>query len=106
MAEKTSKDRNSRGQFTKGRTKTGGRTKNTPNKKTLQVREIVENRGINVVGELLDTALNTENEELKVQIFIKLLPYLYPQFKAIECNISAVGNSMAEFMRGLAKVKK
>lgn len=61
-----------------------GRKKGTKNKLNLGVEEALQARGIDCVDEMLDIALNTEKEEIKLAVYKELLKYVYPQRKAIE----------------------
>lgn len=71
-----------RGEFQKGRQKTGGRKKGTPNKRTADIIERLQ--GVDIVGELLLIAATTEKEETKVTVYKELMKYVYPQRKAVE----------------------
>ena len=70
------------GKFEKGHTKTGGRKKGTPNKRTADIIERL--KGEDIVGSLLEIAHTTEKEETKVTVYKELLKYVYPQRKAVE----------------------
>lgn len=70
--------------FQKGREKTGGRKKGTPNKNNLGVKERLEEKGINCIDEILAIARYTEDEQIRFQCYKELLKYVYPQRKAIE----------------------
>lgn len=70
-----------------GSVKTGGRKKGTPNKRTLAFADALESRGIDLVGEILDTAQRLPARE-KIAIFIGLLPYQFPKRKPSEGPIS------------------
>ena len=70
------------GRFTKGHTKTGGRKKGTPNKRTADIMERL--KGVDIVGELLEIARTTEKEDTKVIVYKELMKYVYPQRKAVE----------------------
>ena len=64
-------------------TKTGGRKKGTPNKRTL---DFVENLGnYNPLESLLRIVQDeTTPLDTKIRINLDLLPYIYPKRKAIE----------------------
>jgi hypothetical protein len=70
--------------FQKGRAKTGGRKKGTPNKNNLGVQERLEQKGINCIDEILEIARTTEDEQIRFQCYKELLKYVYPQRKAVE----------------------
>jgi len=82
MIECTSKVEKSSGKFEKGHSKTGGRQKGTPNKKTA---EFIEALGcFNPVEELKKLFNNTDDNTLKAKICLELMRYIYPQRKAID----------------------
>lgn len=66
-----------------GSTKTGGRKKGTPNKRSLAFVEILESRGIDLLEEILKESEHLTNYE-KVGVFSSLLPYVYPKRKPVE----------------------
>lgn len=80
--QKASKVEKNRGEFKKGRSKTGGRTKGTPNKKTAQFKEMLGN--FDTVAELKFLFETCEDDDLKFAICKEFLKYEYPQRKAIE----------------------
>ena len=68
--------------FIKGKKKTGGRQKGTPNNKTRELMEVLGS--FNPAEKLIEIYNNTKNEELKAGICRDLLKYVYPQRKAVE----------------------
>lgn len=74
------------GKFQKGHTKTGGRKKGTPNKKTLDIMERL--KGVDLVGEMLEIAKSAEKDELKVAVYKELMKYVYPQRKAVDIGVN------------------
>ena len=80
--ENTSKVEKNRGVFQKGRAKTGGRKKGTPNKKTAQYKEILGD--FDTVTELKELYQTTDKDDLKFAICKEFLKYEYPQRKAVE----------------------
>ena len=80
--ENTSKVVKNRGVFQKGRAKTGGRKKGTPNKKTAQFKEILGD--FDTVTELKELYQTTDKDDLKFAICKEFLKYEYPQRKAVE----------------------
>lgn len=73
-----------KGKFIKGREKTGGRKKGTPNKRTNDIIERLKDEDI--VGNLLEIAKTTDKEEIKVTVYKELLKYTYPQRKAVDIS--------------------
>lgn len=82
MPNEASKVANNRGQFEKGRAKTGGRQKGTPNKKTAEFKQVLGD--FDTVREMVKLFYTTEKDDLKVAICKEFLKYEYPQRKAIE----------------------
>jgi hypothetical protein len=68
--------------FQKGRIKTGGRTKGTPNKKTSEFAELVKEFG--TVEKMIKLYNRTSKEEIKLAILKEFLKYQYPQRKAVD----------------------
>ena len=85
--EKASKVEKNRGEFKKGRSKTGGRTKGTPNKKTAQFKDKLGN--FNTVAELELLFETCEDKSLKFAICKEFLKYEYPQRKAVDFEVGA-----------------
>ncbi len=68
----------------KGSSKTGGRLKGTPNKKSQFLCEALVAQGIDVAAELASIYKQTLITADRVQILFKLLDYCYPKKKSIE----------------------
>jgi len=64
------------------RIKTGGRTKGTPNKKTVWLRESLELVDLHWEEEFA-SAVNTKDYKL-IELLISMLPYLSPKIKEKE----------------------
>lgn len=71
--------------FEKGRQKTGGRQKGTPNKIVLDFQKRLDRHGIDPI-ERLAKILPELSPEQQANIFLRMLPYLYPTRKAVEIN--------------------
>lgn len=72
--------------------KAGGRTKGTPNKKTQNLKELIEENysGFDPIIELI--AISKRGNvpiDLKVSILKDVAQYVYPRRKAIEADITA-----------------
>lgn len=77
------------------KSKTGGRQKGTPNKKTLLLEELLNSKGLEPIQGLADClneldglVADEPEEKLKVitaraNIYMELMQYLYPKRKAI-----------------------
>lgn len=61
-----------------------GRKKGTPDKKSLLVRELLENNGINLIDEILVRLPKLRHQEDQVKALIAMLPYVYPKLTSIE----------------------
>jgi hypothetical protein len=83
--KKASKVEKNRGEFKKGRSKTGGRKKGTPNKKTALFKDKLGN--FDTVEELKFLFETCENDDLKFAICKEFLKYEYPQRKAVDFEI-------------------
>lgn len=72
--------------FKKGRKKTGGRKKGTPNKVTLTIREQLKN----AIEPFLETMENTINDIVepkdKVDAIAKILPFVVPKYQSTTIN--------------------
>lgn len=66
-----------------GSPKTGGRKKGTPNAKFWGFLEVLQSRGIEPLGEILDELQRLSGPD-KIKVYIDLLPYLYPKRKPTE----------------------
>jgi hypothetical protein len=78
------------------KTKTGGRKKGTPNRRTAEFHEALQDLNLDVplkLAELLPSLEPAKQADLCVQ----LLPYLYPRRKALEMN-SSVSVTIADLI--------
>lgn len=78
----------------KKRKKTGGRTKGTPNKKTLVLLD--ELGDFNPVKELKNLFKITDDEDIKLKICLDLMKYIYPQRKAVEHTVDTEDTNTRE----------
>ena len=69
------------------KTKTGGRLKGVPNKRTLELSQKISKLGLDPI-EGLSRLLAEEglSNDLRVKIYTELLPYLYPKRKAFDSD--------------------
>ena len=66
-------------------TKTGGRKKGTPNKKTTELMELLGD--YNPIVRLIEIAKDENTSlDMQVKINLDLLPYIYPKRKSINMN--------------------
>ena len=66
-------------------TKTGGRKKGTPNKKTTELMELLGD--YNPIVRLIEIAKDENTSlDMQVKINLDLLPYIYPKRKSIDMN--------------------
>src|SRR5574344_3013784 len=71
-------------------TKTGGRQKGTPNKKTQELMELIEAnyKGFNPVLELIKIAMDKNTPlDLKASVLKDVASYIYPKRKAIDAKL-------------------
>jgi hypothetical protein len=67
--------------------KTGGRKKGTPNKRTLEVTELLNNLGCDPIEGMARLALDPNNSpELRGRLFSELAQYVAPKRKAIDLS--------------------
>ncbi|AEI51204.1 hypothetical protein [Runella slithyformis] len=66
-------------------TKTGGRTKGTPNRLTKEIRAVLKD----VIGQQLESMpdiLETLQPKEKLEFIIKLMPYVLPKVETVKMN--------------------
>lgn len=89
-----------------GSEKSGGRKKGTPNKRSLGFGEVLAERGIDLLEEILEEAKTLTASE-RVSVYVSLLPYQYPKRKPTESqpplSIDDYINSLDK--REMAKLK-
>lgn len=82
--------------FKKGRKKTGGRKKGTPNKMTLTIREQLKN----AIEPFLETMEDTINDIVepkdKVDAIAKILPFIIPKYQSTTINDDSKRNITLE----------
>lgn len=71
----------------KPRPQKAGRKRNTPNKRTLVLADRLAECGIDPV-DILNGEFPKLTADKKVDIAMKLMPYLYPQRKAVETTVT------------------
>lgn len=76
-----------------GSPKTGGRKKGTPNVRTLDLLTILEQYGVDPLGEIL-TACEGLPKRDKIKIYLEILPYLYPKRKVVEATPLTLENQI------------
>lgn len=62
-----------------------GRSKGTPNKRTLDLQEKIDKLGLHPLEGLSKIIPDLESDA-KAHVYLSLLPYLYPKRKAIEVS--------------------
>ena len=71
----------------KGREKTGGRKKGTPNKSSLaEVTKLLKQEGVNPLRRAIHIAKTTDNEKLQAHIWLTVCKYRYQELKAVEVS--------------------
>lgn len=82
--------------FEPGHTKSGGRKQGTPNKKTLQVEELLEQMNCNPIRAMIELAMNEAIEPaLKLSALKELSQYVYSKKRSSEVSV-AMGEKSAE----------
>jgi len=62
-----------------------GRQKGTPNRRSVEAAELMEDLGVNPLVGMIEIALDTSNPpELRGRMFSELASYVYPKRKAVE----------------------
>jgi len=69
-----------------GHPKYGGRKKGSKNKKTEELFEICARKKLTPFEALIDLALSTDDEGIKLGALKELCQYLYPKRKAVEVS--------------------
>jgi hypothetical protein len=85
--------------FKKGREKTGGRQKGTPNKRTT-VEEALAALNFDHIEELVNTARTTNNEVLKAQICLGFLKFTHAQKRDDTVRVSGLENLAEQIREG------
>jgi hypothetical protein len=68
-------------------TKTGGRKKGTPNRRTLEVADLLDNLGCDPIEGMARLALDpTNSPELRGRLFSELAQYVAPKRKSIDVS--------------------
>ena len=81
--------------------KTGGRKKGTPNKKSLELLQKLEELNYEPLEKLIIIANDDKTStELKVKINLELLSYIYPKKKAVAMDITKYIGRMSEKTEG------
>jgi hypothetical protein len=80
--------------FEKGKEKTGGREKGAPNKRTLEIKDYADSKGVSPANFLIDI-ISGERDEIAGEPVDKfdfkwaldtLMPYLYGKRKPVDSN--------------------
>ena len=81
--------------------KTGGRKKGTPNKKSLELLQKLEELNYEPLEKLIIIANDDKTStELKVKINLELLSYIYPKKKAVAMDITKYIGKVSEKKEG------
>ncbi len=65
--------------------KTGGRAPGTPNKRTQEAAQILEELGCNPIRGMAEIAMSESHPvELRARMFMELAHYVYPKRKAVD----------------------
>ena len=72
-----------------GSSKSGGRTKGTPNKNTLKFKELIANTNIDIAAEAVKLFQNSDNESIRLKVLIFLAEYTYSKPKPTEDTVES-----------------
>ena len=65
--------------------KTGGRARGTPNRRTQEAAQILDELGCNPVRGMAEIAVSESNPiEFRARMFMELAHYVYPKRKAVD----------------------
>ena len=68
----------------KGTSKTGGRKKGTPNRRSLEFRNLLLGEGVDVVKEFAALYKKQTDDEIKLKMLLCSLDFSFPKLKAID----------------------
>ncbi len=69
--------------------KSGGRAKNTPNKKTTEVQQLLESLNCNPIEGMARIAENIEIDiSIRLNAYKELAQYMFPKRRAVDLNAS------------------
>jgi len=80
-----------------GLPKTGGRTKGTPNLKTLVLRESLSRVGFDIVNELHELYPSLD-PQTKAKVLLSFLPYLFPKPESVSVSCLKTNDMAKESM--------
>jgi hypothetical protein len=88
------------------RRKTGGRQKGTPNKRTLEIQQLLDELGCDPIEGLARIAMDERNSpELRGRMYSELAQYVAPKRRAVE-HSGDTGGSFADFLAYLGQLEK
>lgn len=67
----------------KGHKKWGGRAKGTPNKRTAELQDFFDSKGMFIPQMIVDRLGDLDSKD-QVDVLMQIMPYLYPKRRAIE----------------------
>ncbi|QDK43201.1 hypothetical protein DOM21_17410 [Bacteriovorax stolpii] len=68
----------------KGASKTGGRKKGTPNRRSLEFRNLLLGEGIDIVKEFATLYKKQTDDEIKLKMLLSSLDFSFPKLKSID----------------------
>lgn len=81
--------------FEEGHPKLGGRVKGTPNKRTSQITDILNEMNVDPVRAILELIPGLEPKE-QVDVYLDLMTYIYPKLKAVQFSGELAGSMKME----------
>jgi hypothetical protein len=81
------------------RQKTGGRTKGTPNKRTLALMEICDEKGYDLLSQVITDLQLLNDPKDRLHFNLKFMEFLYPKRRAVDENGNPDDGPTFEVMR-------
>lgn len=90
--------------FIKGRTKTGGRAKGTPNTRPTELRGIIHRFVTENFDEVTKLWQSIEDPDKKVKLYLDLCAFVLPKLQAVQADINvSKASDIEEDLRKLAE---
>ena len=88
--------------FQKGRTKTGGRTKGTPNARPIELRGIIHQFVTENFEEAIRLWQSIEEPDKKLKLYLDLCVFVLPKLQAVQADINV--NKVSDIEDDLRKL--
>jgi hypothetical protein len=90
--------------FQKGRTKTSGRTKGSPNAKPIELRGIIHQFVRDNFDEAMNLWQSIEEPDKKLKLYLDLCAFVLPKLQAVQADINV--NKVSDIEDDLRKLAK